>query len=289
MLVALTSGGCGAGEPSVQPRLWAGAEWLDDWYAVERIDDSTFAIAEPRYSQHNVSYLIVGSRRALLLDTGPGERDVRATVGRLTDRPVVAAFSHLHFDHVGGHARFDVVGSLDHPNVRERVGADGSFTPTLLQHGAPGRPTLRITEWWAPDAEIDLGERRVRVLSMPGHTPESLGLFDRERSQLFTGDFLYPGDLFAFNPGADLAAYRESARRLLALTSETPDLAVYGAHVPTPDTSPRQSRADLERAEAALGAILDGRAGSGELAWFLVVPVRRHDFGGGLAILTGIF
>ena len=127
------------------------------------------------------------------------------------------------------------------------------------------------------------------MLSIPGHTPESLGLYDPVRRRLFTGDFLYPGDLFAFNPGADLAAYRESARRLLALTAEAPDLAILGAHVPSADTSPRQTRADLVRAEATLAALLEGRAGAGELAWFLVIPVRRFAFGGGLAILAPLW
>jgi glyoxylase-like metal-dependent hydrolase (beta-lactamase superfamily II) len=288
LLAVLTGSGCGSREAKgAPPRLWSGARWLDDWYAVARIDDATFAVFEPRYSQHNVSYLVVGDERALLFDTGPGERDIRSVVRRLTERPVVAAFSHTHYDHVGGHAGFDAVGSLDHPTLRARTDAAGRFTPTLLQHGAPGRPRFRITEWWAPDAGIDLGGRRLRALSIPGHTPESLGLYDPERRQLFTGDFLYPGDLFAFNPGADLAAYRESARRLLAFTEAAPDVAIRGAHVPATDTPPLQTRGDLARAEAALGALVEGKAGAGELGWFLVIPVRRFDFGGGLAILVG--
>ncbi|HET6303221.1 MAG TPA: MBL fold metallo-hydrolase [Myxococcota bacterium] len=286
-LAVLASAGCGSREGTgAPPRLWAGAQWLDDWYAVERIDEASFALFEPRYAQHNVSYLLVGSERALLFDTGPGERDIRGVVGRLTDRPVVAAFSHTHYDHVGGHEGFDAVGSLDHPTIRARTDAAGRFTPTLAQHGALGRPSFRITEWWAADGEIDLGGRRLRALSIPGHTPESLGLFDPERRQLFTGDFLYPGDLFAFNPGADLAAYHESAERLLTLTANAPGLAIFGAHVPAADTSPRQTRADLARAEVALRALVEGKAGAGELAWFLVIPVRRFEFGGGLAILA---
>jgi glyoxylase-like metal-dependent hydrolase (beta-lactamase superfamily II) len=290
LLAVLAAAGCGSPEGTdAPPRLWAGAQWLDDWYAVEPIDEDTFALFEPRYSQHNVSYLFVGSERALLFDTGPGERDIRSVVERLTDRPVVAAFSHTHYDHVGGHEAFDAVGSLDHPTLRARTDAAGRFTPTLLQHGAPGRPTFRVTEWWAPDSEIDLGGRRLRALSIPGHTPESLGLFDPERGQLFTGDFLYPGDLFAFNPGADLVAYRESAQRLLALTAAAPDVTIRGAHVPASDVDPRQTRADLARAQAALGALVEGKAGAGELAWFLVIPVRRFEFGGGLAILASPF
>jgi glyoxylase-like metal-dependent hydrolase (beta-lactamase superfamily II) len=290
-LVALFAA-CSGTEPSGPlPPLAPSTTWFDDWYAVTRIDDHTFAIAEPRYDQHNLDYLIVGDTRALLFDTGPGVRDIRPLVASLTDRPVTAAFSHLHFDHIGGQAEFASVASLDHPSIRSRVANDDRFTPTLLQHGATGRPSFRITEWWTPDAEVDLGGRVLRVLSVPGHTPESLALYDAERGQLFSGDYLYPGDLFAFGPGSDLAAYRDTAQRLLALTAQRPDLAIYGAHVSAPSASPRQHRSDLERLAAALDDLLADRdhALPWTLAWFEWIPTRRHAFGDGLVILLPIF
>ena len=47
-----------------------GVEWFDDYYTVKRIDGETFAISEPRFAQQNLNYLILGSNRALLFDTG---------------------------------------------------------------------------------------------------------------------------------------------------------------------------------------------------------------------------
>jgi glyoxylase-like metal-dependent hydrolase (beta-lactamase superfamily II) len=49
--------------------------WFDDYYVVAELGDGAYAIGEPRYGQCNFSYLIVGSDRALLFDTGPGIRD----------------------------------------------------------------------------------------------------------------------------------------------------------------------------------------------------------------------
>ena len=196
-------------------RCAPGADWFDDWYSVTKLDARTFAIAEPRYEQHNVNYLIVGDARAVLFDTGPGVRDIRPVVASLTDRPVVAAFSHLHFDHIGGQALFADIASLDHPSIRARTEPDGTFTPTIFQHGGPGRPSFRITTWWEPDATSSSAVARCSVLSVPGHTPESLALYDADAGQLFSGDYLYAGDLFAFAPGSDLVAYRDTARRLL--------------------------------------------------------------------------
>jgi glyoxylase-like metal-dependent hydrolase (beta-lactamase superfamily II) len=277
--------GCGGrASDEVAPSLAPGAEWFDDWYTVARLDAQTFAIAEPRYEQHNVNYLIVGDRRAVLFDTGPGVRDIRPVVASLTDRPVTAAFSHLHYDHIGDQLAFDSIASLDHPAVRARVGDDGLFTPTLLQFGGTGRPTFRIGEWWTPDAVIDLGGRSLRVLSVPGHTPESLALYDAERGQLFTGDYLYRGDLFAFVPGSDVGAYLETAHRLLALTGG--DVAIYGAHVATPDLAPRQSRAELEHLAADLEALLGGHGPPWTFDHFEWIPTRRYAFDDGTVLLT---
>ena len=283
---------CGGEEPpAALPPLAPGAAWFDDWYAVTKLDDHSFAIAEPRYDQHNVNYLIVGDTRAVLFDTGPGVRDIRPVVAALTDRPVTAAFSHLHFDHIAGQPMFASIASLDDPTIRSRVASDGRFTPSLLQHGATGRPTFRITEWWAPDARIDLGGRTLRVLSVPGHTPESLALYDADRGQLFSGDYLYPGDLFAFGPGSDLAAYRDTARRLLDLSAGRPDVAIYGAHVPTSSMAPRQGVRDLERLAGALDELLGDpeHVRPWTLAWFEWIPTRRYRFGDGLLILAPLF
>ncbi len=179
--------------------------WFDDYYAIERIDARTFAIGEPRYYQQNFNYLIVGEERAILFDSGPGVRDIRPVVASLTNLPVTAVPSHLHYDHVGNHARYERIAVIDLPYLRARA-AEGVLRPTRWEHlgffeGFP-IPELRVTEWWAPDAMIDLGGRTLRVLHTPGHTYESISLHDEARAQLFTGDYLYEGSLFAFLPGA---------------------------------------------------------------------------------------
>ena len=37
--------------------------WFDDYYTVQKIDERTFAIGEPRYYQFNFNYLILGETR----------------------------------------------------------------------------------------------------------------------------------------------------------------------------------------------------------------------------------
>jgi len=256
-----------------EPKLWDGAEWHDDWFAVEKIDDGTFVIGEPRYWQVNLNYLIVGESRAILFDTGPGARDIAPVVRSLTSLPVTVVLSHLHFDHVGNCESFERFAVADLPILRERV-KDGVLRSTFRQCLGPFRPKFRVTEWVKPDETMDLGGRRLKVIHVPGHTPESIALFDLDRKLIFTGDFIYPGELIAFVPGSDLREYLQTTRRLLEMTSG--DETLLGAHM-----SSRLGRDALVELEEGLEAILDGSA-----QFQSVFPFRSYAVSSRFSVLT---
>jgi len=237
--------------------------WFDAYFTVEEIDSGTFAIGEPRFYQGNYNYLVVGSERALLFDSGPGLRDIRPVVESLTDLPVLAVPSHLHYDHIGNHVKFEQIGVVDLPSFRARAKvAGGLLRPTAAEHlgfveDVPV-PDLRVTEWLAPGSEIDLGGRTLRVLHTPGHTGDSISLFDAARSQLFTGDYVTEGELYAFIPGASLEEYLTTANALLETLPENVQLLT--AHRLTPPGPPILRYADLQDLRTTLLAIRSGAA-----------------------------
>jgi len=230
--------------------------WFDDYYVVVDLGEHAYAIGEPRYGQCNFSYLIVGSERAVLFDTGPGIRDIRPVVRALTGVPIEALPSHLHFDHIGNLDKFAEVLLPDLPPLRRQV-HDGRFSPGFYQFlgfvEGFKRPNFAVTHWIAPDSEIDLGDRRLTLLSVPGHTPESVVLLDRGANRLFAGDFIYPSEIYAFLPGANLEDYAASARRLLAVLND--HSLIYGGHgcdaLPTVEV-PVLRRSDVAALEEAL-------------------------------------
>jgi glyoxylase-like metal-dependent hydrolase (beta-lactamase superfamily II) len=240
--------------------------WVDDYFVVEPIDSTTFAIGEPRYYQGNYSYLIVGSTRAVLFDAGTGTRDITPVVRSLTALPVTVTPSHLHYDHVGALGHFDSTALIDDPTLRARI---KNSQLTLGRYEFLGfydhldSPTFRVDEWWAPGTTVDLGDRRLRVLSTPGHTPTSVALYDEARRQLFLGDFMYPGELYAFLPAASRSAYLTTTQRLLATLG--PNTRLYTAHMqdaPAPVRAPVLEMADLKALEATLEAIQKGQLSS---------------------------
>jgi hydroxyacylglutathione hydrolase len=254
-------------------------EMVDDYFAVEDLGEGTFAIGEPRYYQQNYSYLIVGENRAVLFDSGSGTRDISSVVERLTKLPVTVIVSHLHFDHLGGIVPFEHVAMIDLPETRADV-SGSSFTPKRYEYmglvDSRAAPSFRVREWLKPGAIIDLGGRSLKVLSTPGHTPESVALFDAQNKRLFSGDFIYPTTLYAFLPGASLAAYQTTAKMLLEILPA--DAVLWTAHCCRKNegvSAPWLSMQDLRDLDVALTAV---RAGHGHAKGFYprVYPVNEE-------------
>jgi glyoxylase-like metal-dependent hydrolase (beta-lactamase superfamily II) len=75
--------------------------------------------------------------------------------------------------------------------------------------------------------EIDLGDRRLEILHLPGHTPGEIGLWEADTRMLFSGDCVYEsGVLLDELPESDVRAYVRSMIRLRDL----PVRVVHGGH-----------------------------------------------------------
>lgn len=222
--------------------LWSDqAKYVDEWYAVEAIDEHTYIIGEPRSSQYNSSFLIIGSDKAILLDAGAGERpehipNMREMAESLTDKPVTLVLSHFHFDHIGDLDEFEGIVMIDLPYLRSRIKDSKirinepiSVHVSILETVIGGRE-IKVLGWIKPNEYIDLGGRKIQILSTPGHALESLTLVDHENGYVFTGDFIYQhlGGFVVFLPGSDLSVYVEAINGLLAKTKE--NYQFFGAH-----------------------------------------------------------
>lgn len=213
----------------------------DSWFEVYKVVPGVLAIYEPRQAEETIGYLILGSERALLFDTGMGISDLKKLVTSLTPLPVMVLNSHTHNDHVGDNWRFDSVYSMDTEFSRRNAQGSREDAQAELEPGQlcgslpPGfrRDEYRTRPWkiagYIHDGQrIDLGQRTLEVIATPGHTPDAISLFDATNGLLFTGDTYYPGPIWLYRPETDLPAYRQSVQRLVALVPRTK--WVLGAH-----------------------------------------------------------
>lgn len=202
-----------------------------DWFDIYRVEDGIYGFVEAKQFQEAASYLIVGTKRALMFDTGIGLMPIRPLVERLTLLPVDVVNSHTHYDHVGGNAEFDRILAVATPyTTANQAGFPhsdlaGEVEPASFCSGPPvGADAAAFhTRAWRPTGTIadgdilDLGGRKLEVLQTPGHTPDALMLLDRERGLLFTGDSYYDGTIWLFVPETDFDAYDRSMTRAAAL------------------------------------------------------------------------
>ena len=187
-----------------------------DWYTIDTIGAGMYALRESRSSQGNTSYLLVGDDQALMYDSGTGENigqdgiKIKDIIEAHTSLPITLLLSHFHFDHNQNVGEFDKIGMPDLPSLRSRVGTDSIFTFTNdeLFEGTQPRE-IKVSEWLPVDSVIDVGNRSIELISIPGHTDESVAVVDRTEKIALLGDFLYNGQLYVFDEN-DLPAYLNS-------------------------------------------------------------------------------
>ncbi len=237
----------------------------DPWFEVYRIRPGVFAIYEPHQQEEVISYLVLGNKQAVLFDTGMGISDIRKVATGLTKLPITVLNSHTHNDHVGDNWRFSAIYGMDLSFSRQNAKGSTADAQAELTAGSicgelpagfaatsyATRP-FHITHWLHDGEKIDLGVRVLTVLSVPGHTPDSIALWDSANGLLFTGDMYYPGTIWLYRPETDLDAYEASIKKMMDLKPR-PTLLLPAHNVPVADP------ADLPRVLSAMQQTRSGK------------------------------
>ena len=142
-------------------------------------------------------YLFCGKEKAAVIDTGMNCPDAMELAQTLTDLPLVLINTHADPDHISGNKAFDTIymSPEEDENYREHQGM-GNFIP--IKEGDV----------------IDLGERSLFVIDIPGHTPGSIALLDEKNRILVSGDSVSNSNIFMFGKFRDLSLYVKSLNHL---------------------------------------------------------------------------
>ena len=107
---------------------------MDNWFTIDKIDNETIIISEYRHWEETHCYLLNGKEKSLLIDTGLGISNIYDEVRKLTDKPIAAVATHIHWDHIGGHKYFPEF----YAHAEELDWLDGKF-PLSIE---------TVKEWW---------------------------------------------------------------------------------------------------------------------------------------------
>ena len=173
-------------------------------------------------------YLIEGREKALLIDALSGIGSLKAFVRELTDLPVELVLTHNHVDHIGAAFEYGKVflHPADIPGLYEMGGPEARLGFVNSQGGAgfiirPDDviPSVPIKTYPVYDGdEIDLGDTRLEVIHVPGHTWGSIVLLDRAARVIYSGDAVNANTLL-FLGGASIEEYREGLMHLQSFES----------------------------------------------------------------------
>ena len=167
---------------------------------VVKINKTTYRLQEG-LSKMNM-YLLIGKKKALLIDTGEGYSRVDKAVKKITDLPITVVNTHAHFDHVGGDKLFKDVymnktdfSTYQTYTNKKTIATLFDSTPWIFRYISRRErnatikqaTTLRLKPL-PKKGYFDLGNRKVSFLSTPGHTPGSIVLYDEKNHILFNGD-----------------------------------------------------------------------------------------------------
>ena len=145
-------------------------------------------------------YLVEGRDSALLIDNGLGAANLRDFIKSLTKLPLIVVITHAHPDHAGANYQFPQVyanpddfeavkffttpemraGTLQ-AMLRNPVPDSLKFKDTVNQRGTVLLPAKN-------GYVFNLGDRKLEVIQVPGHTKGSICLLDSKEKFLFTGD-----------------------------------------------------------------------------------------------------
>jgi glyoxylase-like metal-dependent hydrolase (beta-lactamase superfamily II) len=188
---------------------------------VQAVGDHSWVIRQSKTVTWEAPFLFLlkGSDRALLLDTGAvasaAKAPVRSTVDDLigASTPLVVAHTHSHGDHVAGDPQF----------------ADRRDTVVVGRDVDDVRRFFGFSDWPDEVTAFDLGGRVLDIVGIPGHHATSIACFDPQTGWLLTGDTIYPGRLFV----PDYPAFLSSLDRLVGFAADRPVSHVLGCHIET--------------------------------------------------------
>jgi cyclase len=188
----------------------------------ERISEEIYVFTSDLYAQVTAG-VIVTSEGAVVVDTLPFPEETRELLAFVQRRGLRVPYvinTHSHADHANGSYLFEEADLVAHKLCREILRRDGE---QVLEEAKVETPEVADVQLRLPSITFDqevtlrLGSRTMQLIPLPGHTPDSIGVYVQEDKILFAGDAVMP---VPYIVRGDRAAMIDSLRAIGQLSLE---------------------------------------------------------------------
>jgi cyclase len=228
----------------------------------ERVTENVYVFTSEAYAQVNAG-AIVTSEGTIVIDTLPFPRETREMIeflrgeSRRGIRYVIN--THHHADHVYGNYLFEEADIISSERCRETMRKSGEKNLTEAKAQTPelAEVSLRLPNIAFPDKmSLFLGDRVMRLMTLPGHTMDGIGIYLEGDKILFSGDAVMPLPYIFWG---DRAVMQETLRSLREMNLENivqghGDVLLKGEIDETLDASIAYLECIYERVKAKIAA-----------------------------------
>lgn len=203
---------------------------MENWFTIETIDSETYSISEYKHWEETHCYLLLGTDKAILIDTGLGISNIKEIVKSITSLPITVVTTHAHWDHIGGHKYFENIAV--HEYEKEWLSVKFPLSLQIVKHNLICKPCKFPNDFDINNYQVfkgtpnkilhsndclDLGNRQLMVIHTPGHSPGHCCFYEPDKKYLYSGDLIYAGYLDAFYPSTDPQQFFQSIKKIESL------------------------------------------------------------------------
>lgn len=232
---------------------------------VKQLDKNVYLMDDDHQA---TGYLVIGEKKAAVIDTMNGSDDLLTIVRRYTNLPVVVINTHGHPDHVGGNVYFDEAWmSPADVALAERFAAEPDAVAWLEAHGFKFPPFHPLHE----GDVIDLGGVELEIFDIPGHTPGGILVLDRTDGTLYTGDSINWHTWMQLDHCLSMTVFLENLKRLMPMWPRVKRIA--HGHAQGFD-GPELLQYHLD----AVQEVVDGKNANDEPYHYFAGEVKAHPY-----------
>lgn len=204
-----------------------------EYFQIEKIDDNTIAIKEDKIGYKANCFLLLNKGEGILIDALSGVYqgfiDSLEHIFNVWIRKLY--LTHAHYDHFGGYDKNKIeevyVSKYELNNLKNYYLTDEYVQKEMLWDGTTIFPSnfdvsnykvKKIPNAKIVPKQIIFGKRTLEVIETPGHSKGSISFYDITNRYLFTGDFLYEGDIdLCEDPTSSKTDYLNSLMKIINL------------------------------------------------------------------------